>query len=177
MAKKLVILLFACILLSGFMSGVFVFGKKNQSLPTKDNHAQSLTANQKLVLQIEEYIRQAKYHHQGLYELLDMARNVKHNREVIKRAAYCVSQIGFHTLPVMEIARLAYKANREVKYLNDILAISITYKSESATIVNLARKAVYRQISDAELEQKISYYRNHSQWKTIEEVIEHEENQ
>ncbi|HEX3046602.1 MAG TPA: hypothetical protein VHY08_17735 [Bacillota bacterium] len=110
---------------------------------------------------------------QSLTELLKIAATADYNYSVIKTAAYFLSKEGcFNNWTVVTIAKLAGGAGREIKQLNGLLEVSITYGGDSFNIIELAIKAVKNEASEAELESRIAYYRNSAAAKTIDETLE-----
>jgi hypothetical protein len=133
---------------------------------------QNKSEKEQLITAIQGYMRNG-HGNQSLTELLKIAASANYNHSVIKTAAYFLSKEGsFHHWPVLGIAKLAGGAGREIKQLNDLLEVSITYGGDSLTIVELAIKAVKNDISVAELENRIAFYRNNSESKTIDEALE-----
>ncbi|HEX3043732.1 MAG TPA: DUF1700 domain-containing protein [Bacillota bacterium] len=131
--------------------------------------------HQNLVAALQEYQRQAKFINPGAYAgLMKIATNAKHNREAIKKAGEIIAKVQFNTLPVLKIASLAGNADHEVRHLDDLLVVTITYGEgslkDSMKMVELAKKAVNHEISETKLETAIKYYRAQSRAKSIEEA-------
>jgi hypothetical protein len=148
---------------------VFTLIHQNQILENQrsDQH-------QNLVAVLKEYQRQAKFNPGAFAGLLKVAAEAKHNREAIQTAGYIIANVQFNTLPVLKIASIAGNAGREVRHLDELMIVTITYGEggfkEGLMMVELAKQAVNDEISEAELEQAIKYYRAQSRAKTIEEA-------
>lgn len=123
---------------------------------------------------IREYQRQAKFNPELFAGLLKIAEKAKYNQTAIRKAAEIIAKVQFNPLPVLKIAGLAGNADHEVRHLDDLMEVTITYGDgsfkESLKMVELAKHAVNGAISPAELEAKVKYYRAHSRAKTIEEA-------
>jgi hypothetical protein len=142
--------------------------QQNNHQPQTKNYSQK----ERLMAAIQGYISNG-HDNQALAELRKIAAKAGYNYSVIQTAAKFLSQEGsFHHWPVLNIARLAGGADREIKQLNDLLEVSIIYGGDSLTITELAIKAVKNEITEAELERRIAYYRNNSAAKTIDEALE-----
>jgi hypothetical protein len=110
---------------------------------------------QNLVVVINEYQRKAKCNRELFSGLLSIAEKAKYNQEAIKKAGEIIAKVQFNPLPVLKIASLAGNADREVRHLDELMVVTITYGDgsfkESLKMVELAKQAVNDEISPAEL--------------------------
>lgn len=146
-----------------------------QTIQRQNNHQAPSHHNsekERFIAAIQKYIDNGQ-DNQSEKELVKIATSANYNLSVIQTAANFLSQPGhFQDWVVVNIAKLAGAADREIKLLNGLLEVSITYGGDSFTMIDLAIKAVTNEISDAELESRIAYYRSNAEAKTIDEALE-----
>lgn len=123
---------------------------------------------------IEGFYKKAKFSNVAILDIARMIPKAEHNISVITHAAYLAGTFGYHTLSVMQIARIASTSDQECQELSEIADLVVMKLSETGKIVQLGELAIKAK-SDEErklVKQKIGEIKASADYKSLEEALE-----
>ena len=132
---------------------------------------------QKAIDSIEVYYKKARkqgYHDGGVSAVASVVPTAKHNLPVIVHVAYLVQSFGYHTKPLIDIAKIGATSDQECPELSDIADLVVMKLSETGKIMQLAELAVKAQSVEEknQVMQKIEEIKATADYKSIEEALE-----
>jgi hypothetical protein len=128
---------------------------------------------QEALLKIEQFHNEAKFHHGAIAEIARLVPRAEHNIPVIVHCAYLASKFGYHTAPLMDIARIAELSDQECEELRDIAELVVLKRSGTAQVVQLAKSAfrVQSEEEKKQLRKRIEELKATADYKSIEEAL------
>ena len=122
---------------------------------------------------IQKYLMEANFHDGAIYEIANLIPKAEHNLSVITRSAYLASKFGYHTKPLIDIARLAATSDHECKELLDIIDFVVLKLSETLKTVQVAESAVKAKSEEEkkQVRQEIEKIKATADYKSIEEGL------
>lgn len=122
---------------------------------------------------IEEYVKEAKFPSGSILEIAYQVPKAEYNIPVITRCAYLAATFGYHTAPLVDIAKLAASSDHEVKELYELAELDVMKLSESAVLLRIAESAVKAKSEEEkkQVRQDIEKFRATADYKSIEEAL------
>ena len=122
--------------------------------------------------EIKGYYNEAKSCHGAIREIANLVEEAKHNLWVITRTAYLASKFGYHTRPLLDIARMAAMLDHECEELYDLAELAVLNRGGTG-VVQLAELAAKAQ-NEAEknhIREKIEKLKATADYASIEEAL------
>jgi RNA polymerase sigma-70 factor (ECF subfamily) len=124
--------------------------------------------------EIETYEEQARFHQGAIHQIGQLVPGAKANVAVIVRCAYLASKFGYHTQPLIEVARLAAQCDQERPELASIAELAVLTLSSTDHVVPLAQEAAKAQTGEerSHVQQTIEQMRARAGCANIQEALE-----
>jgi tetratricopeptide (TPR) repeat protein len=132
---------------------------------------------QEALRKIEQFHNEAKFHQGAIAEIAHLVPEAEYNIPVIVHCAYLASRFGYHTAPLIYIARIAELSDQECEELSDIAELVVLKLSGTAQVVQLAKSAFRAQSEEEkkQLRKRIEELKATADYKNIEEALKGEE--
>ncbi len=132
---------------------------------------------QEALLKIEQFNKEARFHHGAIVEIARLVPKAEHNITVIVHCAYLASKFGYHTAPLMDIAQIAVLCDQECEELRDIAELVVLKLSGTAQVVQLAKSAFRAESEEGkkQIRKRIEELKATADYKNLEEALKGEE--
>ncbi|VGO17926.1 hypothetical protein PDESU_06528 [Pontiella desulfatans] len=123
---------------------------------------------------VEQITANATFHVGALVELAKLVPTAEFNHQRIVKAAELASMFVYNTLPLLEVARIAAKADRECEELDEILELVVRKLGSSPMLVQLARDAIKAADADEKeaIRARITEFQESADYQTLAEALE-----
>ena len=140
--------------------------------PSKDERFASKV--KEALREIEGYRSEAKFHQGAISDIASLVPEASHNISVITRTAYLASKFGYHTVPLMDIAKMAAMLDHECEELYELAELSVLKLSGTPRVVELAELAAKAQSEEEKqhIREEIENLKATADYPNIEEALE-----
>ena len=94
------------------------YAKSEEGTSTTSPKVES-SEKQEAIRTIDGYRKEAKFHIGAIKEIANQVLKAKYNIPVIIHTAYLASKFGYHTLPLVDIAKMASSCDHECPELSE----------------------------------------------------------
>jgi len=123
--------------------------------------------------EIDGYYSEAKFHQGAISEIASLVPEANHNIRVITRTAYLASKFGYHTGPLMDIAKMAAKLDHECEELSELAELAVLNRGGTG-VVRLAELAANAQSEEEKhrIREEIEWMKTTADYASVEEGLQ-----
>jgi hypothetical protein len=124
--------------------------------------------------EIERYFNAADFHGGAILEIANCVPEASHNIQVITRTAYLASKFGYHTVPLIDIAKKAAMLDHECEELYDLAEIALLSWPGGTKMIQLVESAVKAKSEEEKnhVREEIEKLKTTANYASIEEALQ-----